>query len=946
MSRGQAGRADLVRALVVGESLQLQLAEQLGFDREVDRVDRTKDEPPAQAISSQPGERVSQPGEARPGTLHFQPCPVTFWLAEAFRVRTVDSEDISADEPRPEDEDLDEEQTAEGTDTSRDATGDQDPALIFDPLAPTADVITRLRRLTEMKRAGREVDIDRLVDEISRGRQPQVVPRKMHRAWGAGLHVITDLSRRLVPYKIDQGILCRSMQRLLNKSDATFASVGEHHKTPRTYWPEQAAVPWSTPHEGATVLVLGDLGALAEGDVDVRRRWLEFGNQLANERVQRIALVPCLPDEIPHELKLRWTIVSWERLRAGAARYTPVEQQARVDRLVALLTLAIAVEPQLLRRVRRTLPQCQSDPGIEARVWQHGAFSANNCEGATFDVEQLEPLIAARRRESEETTKAVLECVRRYHAGRYEGAWYGEILAMGRDAQRLLDGSELRRARQWFQAIERDENPDGQRNELYRMLQPFLTGEAESCEPVLQRLFARNFGHDRGTDPTATFDPQLLPPDVDDESEAYRVAISQWNGSFEFTRNEARRATTLASPIASVNTRTSRLRFDHLDRAADTSNRSTGQAFLDYVAQLPLDHLPRPTWATDFGRDEFGLYADLQVTSTVSAKRGKATQRLRLIPPGTFRMGSPSNEHGRFDNEGPQHQVTISEAFWLFDSPCTQAFWHAVTGIAPSQFKGNDRPVESVSWQDVQQFMERLTEQTTGMDVQLPTEAQWEYACRAGSTTATYAGDLHIEKDRAPELEGIAWYWGNRRDGTQPVKQKQPNDWGLYDTLGNVWEWCHDGLRPYAPDAVTDPVGPKGASADRVIRGGSSNRDARRIRAASRVAFSPVYRYLDLGFRCRVQARELQQAVEASRQVSGVGQSDRPGCRRNAGPAGTGGAHRHGSGRVALHAGDQVALGVRDRSRSLPACGPNSRSRPSHRPARPSAGRRARILRS
>ncbi len=246
----------------------------------------------------------------------------------------------------------------------------------------------------------------------------------------------------------------------------------------------------------------------------------------------------------------------------------------------------------------------------------------------------------------------------------------------------------------------------------------------------------------------------------------------------------------------------------------------------------PLAHGTPPAWAAAWGQDRYGPWCALQL--------GEVEQRLRWIPPGRFRMGSPADEEGRFDREGPQHEVTLSKGFWLFDTPCTQALWQAVMGTTPSHFKGAKRPVEQVSWDDCQQFLQQFHRQVHELPLALPTEAQWEYACRAGTTTARYEEDL----------AAIAWYEGNSRNATHEVGQKRPNAWGLYDMLGNVYEWCHDGRREYTGASVVDPVGPLDAGAGRAIRGGSWLDVALLARAALRRAAPPALRDRDLGFRC------------------------------------------------------------------------------------------------
>jgi formylglycine-generating enzyme required for sulfatase activity len=285
-----------------------------------------------------------------------------------------------------------------------------------------------------------------------------------------------------------------------------------------------------------------------------------------------------------------------------------------------------------------------------------------------------------------------------------------------------------------------------------------------------------------------------------------------------------------------------------------------------------------PAWASEWGEDRYGVF--------IAFALGKVTQRLRWIPPGRFLMGSPEEEtrglakaereREWFEREHPRHEVIITRGFWLFDTPCTQALWEAVMGKNqnPSRFKSTDRPVEQVRWGDVQGFIARINAQIPGLELSLPTEAQWEHACRAGTETALYTGAIEIlGQYNAPALDPIAWYGGNSgvelelkdghgssswsevqyqnpTSGTHPVGKKKPNRWGLYDMLGNVWEWCADGLREYGARREVDPRGPMEGGAEQVIRGGSWNGLTRRCRAACRSSVWRGIRDFNLGFRC------------------------------------------------------------------------------------------------
>jgi formylglycine-generating enzyme required for sulfatase activity len=213
------------------------------------------------------------------------------------------------------------------------------------------------------------------------------------------------------------------------------------------------------------------------------------------------------------------------------------------------------------------------------------------------------------------------------------------------------------------------------------------------------------------------------------------------------------------------------------------------------------------------------------------------------LPGGEFTMGSNNSQ---WDDERPLHQVRLSP-FAIGKTEVTQAQWKAVMGNNPSRFKGDDLPVESVSWEDVNEFIKRLT-QKTGLQFRLPTEAEWEYAARAGKNTEYSFGD--DEK----QLGDYAWFYENSGSETHPVGQKKPNDFGLFDMHGNVWEWCSDWYsNSYYEECkrqgtVDDPVGPSTGS-NRVLRGGGWYGDAVSCRSAYRDGSAPGFRYGHLGFR-------------------------------------------------------------------------------------------------
>jgi formylglycine-generating enzyme required for sulfatase activity len=215
----------------------------------------------------------------------------------------------------------------------------------------------------------------------------------------------------------------------------------------------------------------------------------------------------------------------------------------------------------------------------------------------------------------------------------------------------------------------------------------------------------------------------------------------------------------------------------------------------------------------------------------------KDGQKYVWIPPGTFQMGCSAGDNECVRDEKPAHSITITKGFWLGQTPVTQAAYQRVTGDNPSNFRGEQLPVEQVTWDQAKAYCKAV-------GGRLPTEAEWEYAARAGSDASRYG-----------DLDAIAWYYGNSEGKTHEVGLKQANRWGLHDMLGNVWEWVRDWYdeKYYEMSPSTDPSGPASAK-HRVLRGGSWFSGSRTLRSSYRAGFEPDVRNLNVGFRC---AREV-----------------------------------------------------------------------------------------
>lgn len=251
-------------------------------------------------------------------------------------------------------------------------------------------------------------------------------------------------------------------------------------------------------------------------------------------------------------------------------------------------------------------------------------------------------------------------------------------------------------------------------------------------------------------------------------------------------------------------------------------------------------------WTCAYGEDRTGLWQAFEVAGV--------RQVMRWIPPGEFLMGSPPTEKERRDNER-QHRVVLTEGFWMADTACTQALWEVVMGENPSRFTDDPQnPVERVSWLDItDQFLPKINALAPGLQLELPTEAQWEYACRAGTTTPFSFGE-QITTDQVNYDGNLPYANGKKgeyRKKTVPVKALPANPWGLHQMHGNVYEWCVDEYAEYPEGTVENPVvhQDKIENRRRVLRGGGWISDGRGCRSALRDAYVPGGRLVGIGFR-------------------------------------------------------------------------------------------------
>jgi formylglycine-generating enzyme required for sulfatase activity len=722
-----------------------------------------------------------------------------------------------------------------------------------------------------------EVDLDVLCERIASGDPPRRLPRRRQRGVSSQAVVVLDRNSRLVPFWEDQDGVVRRIESLAGCVEVRVLPDGIDGPFLRGGWPHAPGLGDVEP--GQPLLVLSDLGFY--GGPAERASWRRLGRELRRAGVVPRALVPCPPGRWRPELARLWGARPWEPPPSIASRPLESQESCR-ERLLTLVSIAVRVEPGLLRAVRRLLAPWEADAGTEADVWREA--SAAHSGAAEFQSEKRQERRAAFHRlgheEADEEVKQrgreikqrVVGFLRawREHVGR--DVLHEELAALAAEDTRnecVLSDAETERAREYLRQLAGAARSGAFGRETERAVRGWVLRFEARAPAALRKdpevgaaltdlaLWAEGKTPDSrpesGPFPAGRDLRTLAVPPGSKEGLLEVRHVEGGLSIVPFDPSADRRTKLLGSPVALLGRlrpyvvleRDGKATLLDLDRASEPSFSLPEAAHVllrSDRAELRLGRFNRPSWAVACGRDRFGLWAEFEVCGV--------RQRMRWIPPGRFLMGSPKDEDERRDVEGPQHEVTLTRGFWLGETPCTQALWEAVRGENPSRFKGARRPVENVSWDDCAGFFERLNSRAPDLDLRLPTEAEWEYACRAGTTSSRYDEDL----------DAIAWYDKNSRNETHEVGGKRPNEWGLHDMLGNVWECCADGLREYTAGPATDPVGPAGPW--RVCRGGSWYDLARYARAAYRLVWLELHvRFASLGFRlARGQGRSSEKA--------------------------------------------------------------------------------------
>jgi hypothetical protein len=768
--------------------------------------------------------------------------------------------------------------------------GDPRPALGSLRL-PSRPPLTRWSRLWPFLRRslGRSVewnqpDVPRLLDWLTRGEALRQIPMLRRHGWSQRIAILTDYSRQTTPFHGDFNALCRALEKRHGQLGIEHCILaGEPGARPLVHRSSQRTQQrWQLPAPTTPLLILSDLGLLDTSPA-TRLGWQQLGGRLRSAGRQALALCPVPARLHPAGLQRGFTMVEWDRhsrLRrstggalAGEAGATRTDDGGRngkaVEKLLTLLAPAVRVEPPLLRAIRTLLPASEADVLGEALIWQHPDVRAGP-QGFQFVGKAA---IARYQRDfaalMPDLKRAAVGLILAYHAGLPESVRRAELAACLRLAPEAMAAGDRKEVQQWLYAIARTALQRPRASALQQWLRRHVGRQSDEvfvedeAQAALWALAQREcLARGEVVELPAGVRPEAVRFFLDPEPARHRVACALRQRGAELWL-EPREMKLPGIPAAGSHYADLTLvdggvlvrviRSAATGTAASAGSYVAAGALPQTLARLTRDverielyaphlnlavsALARPPWARALGRDARGLFGEISV--------GGVCQRFRWIAPGRFLMGSPADEPERSDNE-LQHEVTLSHGFWLADTACTQDFWRAVTGRNPRDFKDDPRnPVDRVSWDDVEAFIGQLKRRLPGLPVRLPTEAEWEYACRAGTTTPCSFDD-QVALDLVNYDGEESW-----RGGAMSVASLPANPWGLYEMNGNIWEWCADWYGDYPTKPQVDPQGPQTGDS-RVVRGDSWHVIGRYIRSDYRLRNEPGTRKPRLGFRLAI----------------------------------------------------------------------------------------------
>ncbi len=705
-------------------------------------------------------------------------------------------------------------------------------------------------------------DVGKIIKNLALGCP---MPSRLHKhrnRWAEKIHIIVDTSDHLFPFRADFMHLVEKMSDRIGSQRIQILRFTDFPGGPWEGWYLDDSAGddvYSSPAEHGRVVILGDLDILKKGGKG-SKGWVEFIKKLYHKKIQIFLFSPAAMQNYSPELQRMAALQPWDSRAAfsrhiGAARREVLfgPQPNELKELKVMLSCTSLFTPGLVRKLRmRFLPQ--SSAALETLIWEETDSFALIGSFAAWRRNQLEPFRQIFRGKNKQWKKEVLQIVTGYFKG-----FPADFLAVQQIIAGSLTGQSTEKAKQKLKTImnaawHRETDQSDLAGSFFRF---FIDNQDPTDWHQDDGLLHTAFVVAYKKELEQGF-PDKLPKGCDPDKISWLTPVRSkgFVGLLQQQNSLLCKYGQIAGPqdqvlVANCLVYTSYI--PSLYRYKDQPWRSLKGSLEFFPVQQPLqiytdrEHIEittftKPVWADSIGRDQYGLFADLKVKGI--------TQRFRWLEPNSFMMGAPEDESERYGDE-TQHKVNLSKGFWLADSTVTQEFWQLVMGKNPSGFKSKKRPVENVSWKDAQQFIKKLNKLVPELSIRLPSEAEWEYGCRAGTTTPFSFGDNitsgQVNYDsRSPYNDGKK---DEYREQTVEVKTLPCNSWGLYEMHGNVLEWCQDWWQEdLGKDSVIDPQGPKKGEF-RVLRGGSWFDDGGLVRSAIRGRFLPGFRINYFGFR-------------------------------------------------------------------------------------------------
>ena len=661
------------------------------------------------------------------------------------------------------------------------------------------DLAAKLATIVSYRQNSRRLDLPRFTQQLARLDIHGKIPRRQISLAPSSIQIIIDRSVRLTPIWDDQTCFVQQLAEVMPGT----------HIRPYIYVEAEGKLVDPFDHNNdvtldpsaGPILALTDLGVYGE----VSEFWQQLGESIHSKAGIAAALVPSASTVVDQNMVNQWRFAAWEDSVRSQALLQDIVQQ-----LLVLLAPAIRIEPGLLREVRqKLLPESSVD--AELLFWNCPALSSSHSAAATISADartlyRQKFLSLARSEIGKSKVRDALSIIRKWRANCPDEIWFEEIIDLPEDMRPLLDQEDVMHALAFSRKLSDEMVNSG-------------AGDVDTNKLAWLRRTGERIHKDG-----ALSEPK------------FRDAVTL---AFKDTPEQAPLTGPGSGPLIANPIGTISLFQQGAGIHMSASERASGSP----LAILPSDDgeiecitSQSPAWASKIGTDDYGDWAEIDV--------GGVVQRLRYIPASSFLIGSPEDEPGRWDDEGPQSNISFEEGFWLFDTAVTNAVWNAVMNGEDVFVADRDLPKVNVSWDDVQEFFLRLNKAQPHLLLRLPSEAEWEYGCRAGTTTPYFFGTT-------ARPEEINFFEGS--SGVCSVKSKPPNTWGLFQMHGNVLEWCADVWSESHEDVNSDGAA-RLISADetaaRVVRGGSWDYGARNVRAAYRDGREPDSRFDSLGFRC------------------------------------------------------------------------------------------------